>query len=86
MAERKALHGDGKYRAITEEDTTRRANEGEGPSPNIGTPSAYYEVDQLQCRIVSSAQSTSAGKFPEQTLIQPKILVQIQVIIQWMRH
>ena len=61
ISERNFLHGGGKYRAITEVDTTRMAHEGERPIQKIGTPSAYYEVDQLQCIRVRSFQSTSIG-------------------------
>ena len=45
MDEWKTLHGDRKYRAITEGDTIRMAYEGAGPIPKIGTPSAYYKGD-----------------------------------------
>ena len=61
MAERKAMSGDGKYRAITEVNFTRMANEGGRLSPKIRTQSAYYEGDRLQCKIVSSFQRTSSG-------------------------
>ena len=79
MAERKAMSGDGKYRAITEVNFTRMAHEGARPSPKIRTPSAYYEGDQLQCRRVRSFQSTIAGQFQEEMVIELRIQVKIQI-------
>ena len=79
MAERKALHGDGKYDPITERDTKIMAHEGAGPISKIGTPSTYYEGDQLQCRRVRSFQSTSAGQFQEEMLSELRIQVKIQI-------
>ena len=86
LNERKALHDDGKYRAIAEGNTTRMAHDGSGPSQNIGPPSAYYEVNQVQCSRVSRFNSTSTGQFPEQVLLQLGIQVKIQVRSQWMSH
>ena len=86
MAEQNSLHGDGKYRAITEGDTTRMAHERAGPIPNIRTTSAYYEGDPAQYIIVNSFQSTRAGQLSGKMMSQLSIQVQTQLRSQWKIH
>ena len=86
MEEQNSLHGDGKYRAITEGDTTRMAHERAGPIPNIRTTSAYYEGDPAQYIIVNSFQSPRAGQLSGQMMSQLSIQVQTQLRSQCTSH
>ena len=85
MAERNTLHGDGKYRAITEGDITRMNHERSGPSLKKKT-GEYYKVNPEQGSKLSIFQSTSTGQFLEQMLRKLSIRIQIQVRIQWMSN
>ena len=70
----KQSHQQGRYRDVTEKNTTRMDHKGVGPIPNIVTPSSYYDVDPAQGVIMRSFQITSAGKFPEQVLDQKTLV------------